>query len=140
MTQGLDWIRDRLASHVRPATMERLVDPILTDVRLECQVARSSGRVWASRWRLVTGVLALIKALAVYACVPRQWPADDRRAVARTIGYAAATTAAAMVMFMVPPLSQWSDRIFAAPFILAFYLMPQAFPVALPIGLLFGVL
>jgi hypothetical protein len=120
--------------------MERLVDPILTDVRLECQGARRSGHLWASRWRLVTGVLVLIKALAVYACIPREWPAADRRALARTIGYAALTTAAAMLMFIVPPLSQWPDRIFTAPFMLAFYLMPQAFLVALPIGLLFGVL
>src|SRR5688500_12539806 len=54
MTPGLDWLRDRVSLLVRPSTMERLVDPILTDVRLECQGARRSGHLWASRWRLVT--------------------------------------------------------------------------------------
>ena len=106
-----DRVREALARIVRPATMERLVDPILTDMRLEYQAARRSGHRWASRWRLLTGVVGLIKALAVYACVPREWPADDRRAVARTIGYATAMTGAGMLMLIMPPLSRWPDRI-----------------------------
>jgi hypothetical protein len=76
MTGGLERL---LSRHCSAVTMERLVDPILTDIRIELA---NAGR-WTGFWIHCAGIAALVKALAVYGWTHfwrfREWPADDRR-------------------------------------------------------------
>jgi hypothetical protein len=128
-----------LARHVDAVTMERLVEPILADIRIETAKADSRGRRWRSRWVRCAGTIALIKALGLHGWLELwsigEWPREDRQAVARTLVYSAAVTAAAVPLLILPflvrfPASRTSE--------LAPYLVPQALPVALPVGLFIG--
>ena len=89
-------LRRFLSRHCSTATMERLVDPILTDIRVE---AAKAGR-WTNLWIHLAGVAALFKALATYGWSQfwmfREWPDDDRRVLVRTLAYSVAATAAAI--------------------------------------------
>jgi hypothetical protein len=61
-------LRRLLSRHCSIATMERLVDPILTDIHVE---AAKAGQ-WASLRIHCAGVTALVKALAFYGWI-RFW-------------------------------------------------------------------
>ena len=131
------WLRRLLTHHCSTATMERLVDPILTDIRVE---AAKAGR-WKNLWIHCGGVAALVKALALHGSIRlirmREWPIDDRRVLARTLAYAAGITAAAIPLLMLPFLLRFPA---ARARELAPYLVPQALPIALPVGLFIGLL
>ena len=122
--------------------MERLVDPILTDIYVEAEAAAAQGQQWARRRIRAAGAAALIKALVLYGWSHfwsfQEWPADDRRVLARTLTYAAAATAVAIPLLVIPnllhlPASQ------AAPELTA-YLVPQASPYSMAVGLFVGLL
>jgi hypothetical protein len=101
MTGGLQRF---LSRHCSSATMERLVDPILTDIRVE---AATAGR-WTSLWIHGAGVAALVKALAMHGWTRfwrfREWPDDDCRAVIRTLAWVQAAFP------VVPPTDRAHDR------------------------------
>jgi hypothetical protein len=130
-------LRRFLSRHCSTATMERLVDPILTDVRFEA--ARAEG--WTSLWIHFLGVAVLVKALALHGSIQfisiREWPVDDRRVLARTLVYAAGIIAAAIPLLMLPFLVRFPA---ARAQELAPYLVPQALPIALPLGLFIGLI
>jgi hypothetical protein len=119
--------------------MERLVDPILTDIHMEAEAASLRGRRWASRWIRAAGAVALVKALTFYGWTrfwsTQEWSRADRRALGRTLAYAAALTAAAIPLMLLPTFIR-------LPANRSLYLVPQALPIALPfclfIGLIYG--
>jgi hypothetical protein len=126
-----------LSRHCSAAMMERLVEPILTDVRVEAAKADR----WTSLWIHAAGVAALVKALALHGSIQfmsiREWSADDRLVLARTVGYAAGVIAAAIPLLMLPALLRFPA---ARARELAPYLVPQALPIALPLGLFIGLI
>jgi hypothetical protein len=144
MTSGAGWVRGRLRRLVSVITMERLIDPILTDMEIERQAAERDGRTWKTRWILAMGLVGLLRALALHGgqrfWTFREWPSGDRRAFGRTLGYAAAVTGAAILMLMAPPLARFPPHTLQSAVTLGIYLIPQALPLAMPIGLLLGVL
>ena len=82
--------------------MERLVDPILTDIHVEAAAAGLKGRWWTRLWIQGRGMVALVNALTLHAWTGlwrfQEWPADDRRVLARTLTRIAANYANAQDM------------------------------------------
>jgi hypothetical protein len=141
MTVPPDQFRRFLLRHCSPTTMERLVDPILTDVEIEAAAAAARGQQWTRRRIRIAGTIALMRALTLYGWTRlwsfREWPVEDRRAVARSMIYTCVVTIAGVAMLMLPPLVRYPVSRYQE---LALYLVPQAFPIALPIGLFVALL
>jgi lipopolysaccharide export system permease LptF/LptG-like protein len=130
-------LRDRLraiaARLCSARTMERLIDPALTDVEIEYRNAIAQGRAWRGRWIRLTGCFAFLK---VIACLGYRrivdWSADDGQALARTLGLSASAFLLAAFLLISPaargvPASQLP------------YLIPQALPLAIPVGIALGI-
>ena len=64
MTDLRDRLRRVLSRMCSRRTMERLVDPILTDIQVERQEAMRRGRIWRGRWVQIAGYVTLLKVLA----------------------------------------------------------------------------
>jgi hypothetical protein len=128
-------IRRFLARVCSDATMARVVDPTLADMRWE------SGRPsWA-------GCLALAKALVVHSIVStpavlsRTW-SEDERAIPKAAILAIAGAFIAALPLIAPPLLQGfpSSRAFPIPLVpLAVTLLPQAIALTLPAALLLAI-
>ncbi len=133
MTPAGDWLRAMASRVCSERTMERLVDPVLTDARIESQEAIARGRVWRSRWIRLAGFFALFKAAALYAYerTMRDWSDDTGQAFRRTVALSAAATVAGVLLILFPP----GRRV---PANLMPYLIPQALPLAIPVGLTIG--
>lgn len=102
-----------LASYVFDAeTMERLVDPVVADLQLECAEASRTGQVWRRRW------------LRTAACAAILYVAARSSRVFFTL------TAIFTALLEVPYLWRWR---FAAG--RPFYLLPQALVIAVPIAM-----
>jgi hypothetical protein len=129
-------IRRFLARVCSDATMARVVDPILADMRWE------SGR---PSW---TGCLALAKALLVHSIVStpavlsRTW-SDDERAIPKAAGLAITVALIAALPLIAPPLLEGfpnSRRGLPIPIVpLAVTLLPQAIALTLPAALLLAI-
>ena len=134
-------LRRLLSRHCSAVTMERLIDPILTDIRIESAEASLRGGWWAGLRISGAGLAVLIKALAFYGWSQfwrfNAWPDDDRRVLIRTLACSAAVTVAAIPLLVLPFLLRFPA---ARAQELAIYLVPQALPIALPIGLFVGLL
>ena len=142
MTQP-GWTLRRMAARiVDHKTMERVVDPMLADLQGEYAEAVRRGRVWRSRWILLTGHVVFLKTIAVCGAETtlRGWTVDDRSAMSRTLGFSMAATAAATVVFaaLPRPLAGSSFWPRADPTLLV-YLLPQALVLGVPVGLTFGI-
>jgi hypothetical protein len=129
-----DRIRARAARLCSPETMERLIDPILTDVQIEHQNAIAEGRVWRSRWVRIAGYFAFVKVIAFYAYgqTVREWSVDEGQAFARTVGVSTAA-------FVVTALLLISPTVRSVPTNLLLYQIPQTLPLAIPVGVTLGI-
>ena len=125
-------------------TMERLVDPTLADLQAEYEDAVSHNRKWESRRIFVLGHIALIRVMAVHGGMRAMWllrysTGEDRRALIRTLGASAVIMSLGTLLLMIPFLEVVSrGRRDSAE--LALYLIPQALPLSIPVGLTFGIL
>jgi Lipopolysaccharide export system permease LptF/LptG len=141
MSPVTSWFRRFLSRHSSAATMEWLVEPILTDIRFEANDACLHGRRWASLWIHTAGVVALVKALVLHGWSHfwsiQEWSREDRHALARTLAYSAIVTAAGIPLLMLPFLLRFPANRTQE---LAPYLVPQALPIALPVGLFIGLI
>lgn len=120
-------------------TMDRLIDPVLADLQAEYRDARAEGRIWKSRWVRVAGYFSLLKAVSAYGCHRflqplHDWPADDRHALDRTIGFSAAAFVAVSILLIMPVL-------YASPsqMDLVVFLIPQSLPIAVPVAFTVGI-
>ena len=129
-----------------PPTMERLIDPAIADLQHEHDDAIRRGLVWRGRWVHTVGCIAVWKVLAASATTAStraigDWACADGCAVWRTIGYSLATIAAVVALLIWPALSTYFHRIPANKVAwMVIYLVPQALLVAIPLGLMFGIL
>jgi hypothetical protein len=121
--------------------MDRLVDPAIADLQHEYQAAVRRGLIWRSRWILAAGYAACAKVAAV-AMIVRALRAPimaDDRAVVRTLVFSLAAVLLLTAVFMWPPLALARHGVPALTTLLL-SLVPQALAVALPLGLVFGIL
>jgi lipopolysaccharide export LptBFGC system permease protein LptF len=129
-----------------PSTMERLIDPAIADLQHEHDDAIRRGLVWRGRWVRTAGCIAVWKVIAASATTAStrmigDWASEDGCAVGRTIGHSLATIAAVVALLIWAPLSRSSHRIPANNVAwMVIYLVPQALLVAIPLGLMFGIL
>jgi lipopolysaccharide export LptBFGC system permease protein LptF len=125
-------------------TMERIVDPTVSDLQTEYEDAVAHGRRWERARIWIVGHLALVQVIVLHGGLMgmntrRDRTSDDRRAVRRTVAASVAITIVGTIFFTVEPFANLVSR--SRPHILefAFYAIPQALPVSIPIGLTFGV-
>jgi lipopolysaccharide export LptBFGC system permease protein LptF len=139
-----------LASRVfHPDTMEYVIGPVLADLQLEC-TARQASR-WRRSWVCLRAYLFFWSAVVAHllrslieGSVERT--ADDQLAMRRVFIHAAAIGAIVTALLMAPA---WLNRpgstalprsAFATDVALALLLIPQASPISIPAGMLFGIL
>jgi hypothetical protein len=129
-----------------PSTMERLIDPAIADLQHEHDDAMRRGLVWRGRWVHTAGCIAVWKVMAASATTTStrtigDWACADGCAVGRTIGHSCATISAVVALLIWAPLSSHSDGIPANHVAwMVIYLVPQALLVAIPLGLMVGIL
>jgi hypothetical protein len=115
--------------------MDRVVDPILTDIEIESTAAACRGERWASRWIRAAGAIALLKALALYGWTRfsaiREWPIEDRRVVRRSVGYTVVATCLGVLLLELPLILSGRTHSLVPVHL-------DAVPVALPAGLFVG--
>lgn len=128
-------IRELAARLCSPATTERVIDPVLTDIEFEYRTAIAAGQRWRSRWIRIAGAFALAKviALCAYDRTAHGWRADDRRTLARTVAISAMAFVVT-VLLQISPFARRTDTH------LLLYVIPQALPFAIPVGITWGIL
>jgi len=127
-----------------PETMTRLIDPLIADLRHEHERACRGGRVWRSRAIHLAGGIAFLKVLAICAwqddLAPRNWTADDRRSLVRTVACSVALIVLITALFEIPTLSNvkaWRGRGISPWAPLA--LVPQVLVTAMAVGATLGI-
>jgi lipopolysaccharide export LptBFGC system permease protein LptF len=122
--------------------MERLIDPALADLQHEYKDAARGGQVWRGRWIRLAGCAAFWK-LAVIAAA--RYPlheriATDERAVWRTVVFSASAAGVLTAILVLPALRTVRHPDVVTTARLMLFLVPQALAVAIPVGLVFGIL
>jgi lipopolysaccharide export LptBFGC system permease protein LptF len=136
------WLRAFAVLVCRSSTVERLIDPIISDLRIEYVAALGSS--WRRRGVLLRAYVGFWKALAVHAALSlgRRGETGDhavfRRAVASScLGFALVT-----VLLALPPLVDGihlkGGKVRQLTFALT--LIPQALPISIPIGVCIGIM
>src|SRR5262245_15959692 len=120
----------------RPSTVERLVDPIISDLRIE--YAAAAGSSWRRRGLLLRAYAGFWTALAVHAALSlgRRDEAGDKAVVRRAVAFSFLGLALVTVLLTLPPLI---DGIYpkvskVQQLTFAVTLIPQALPISIPIG------
>lgn len=125
-------------------TLARIVDPLIADLQHEHARAIRAGQIWRSRALQVGGWMALLKVLAICAwrddLSARNWTADDRRALIRSLAFSGAIMVAftGLNLLTVPTALLRSSH--SATSRLLLYLIPQALTVTVTIGATLGIL
>lgn len=141
MTRPGETLRSIAQRLCKPATMERLVDPVLADLQCEHAEAVAHRRVWHARWIRVAGYFVFWKVAAIgigrASTGALITPLDG--AISRSIRFSGLATTALTLVFMWPPVS---NSLSHSGHRLAIFLalVPQAMSVALPMGVVLGVL
>ena len=123
-------------------TMERLIDPLITDLQAEDADAARAGRSWRRRWLRLAYGLAFAKVLVSHEAsrtigVLRDPEHEDHRAIKRTLVFSATMFVIAWVILVLP----FAGAAAASPraFSMIVYVTPQAVPLAIPVGLTVGI-
>ena len=141
MTRPGDRLRTMTARFFAARTMERIIDPLVADLQLEHAESIRRGRVWRSRWVLLSGYVVFLKTIALCGAEGAigslgGGTVDDRLAMGRIIRF----TVAAIVVttILIELLTSWPIE---TPHpILLVYLAPSALVLAVPMGAIFGIL
>ncbi len=136
----------RLAARLlSPSTMERLIDPLIADQQHEYAEAIRRGDTWRRRWVRIAGCIAFWKVatMALANALAEQGTTSDNGSIGRTVRFAAVATTLITALLVWLPLRQVLATLHLGDdsFIrLTVYLVPQALGVAIPIGMVFGLL
>jgi hypothetical protein len=125
-------LRRALARVCSAATMSRVVDPVLADMRAE------HGRATLGGCYALARALALHTMTTVPARANALW-SDDDHAMPRAAGFVTATALLAAVPLLAPPLFHVPGLKVISPVTLAMTLLPQALALTLPASLLIAV-
>lgn len=134
------WLRAFTARLCDAKAMTHLIDPIVADLQHEHAEARRDGAIWRGRWVRLAGGFALIKVLSLHRGermmeILRGITRNDNVG-ARAVLYSIFAMTAMTVLLMLPPLQTLS----VVDPLLALYMVPQALPLAIPFGLIVGIL
>jgi hypothetical protein len=138
-TAMIDRLRRLGACTCTAAAMERRIEPALADMRNEYLEASHLGRSWRARWIEVVGVVAVVKVIVLVTleCGAESLlrPDAEIRSALLRLGaiFGAVVTVTAVALAWVPFNTTPVPRPFDARDLL--YLLPQALPIAVPIGL-----
>jgi lipopolysaccharide export LptBFGC system permease protein LptF len=136
------WLRAFAVLVCRPATVERLVDPLISDLRIE--YAASAGSAWRRRGVLLRAYCGFWKALAVHTALSIGRPSDtgERDVFRRAVGFSCLGFAMVTVLLALPPLVDGLPAMTgkARQVLLALTLIPQALPISIPIGVCIGIM
>ena len=136
----------RLAARLlNPTTMERLIDPLIADQQHEYAEAIRRGDAWRRRWVRITGCIAFWKVatMVLGRALTEDVTRSDNGSIGRTIRFAGIATTLITALLVWVPLRQVLATLHLGndSFIrLTVYLVPQALCVAIPIGMVFGLL
>jgi hypothetical protein len=141
MTRPGETLRSIAQRFCGPATMERLIDPVIADLQCEHADAVVHRRVWHARWIRMAGYVAFWKVAAIgigrVSTGALITPQDAT--IGRTIRFSGIATTVLTLVFMWPPV--WTSFSHPGHRVAIFLaLVPQAMSVALPMGIVFGVL
>lgn len=116
-----------------PATLERLIDPVLADLQFEHAEAVRQGRPWCARWiRLASGIaFCKVAALAVFAS-----DRHGKRAIAVGLSTALLLTALAICVVLANTPATTDTR--GNMVWLVLYLVPQALAISVPVCMALG--
>ena len=128
-----------------PATMERLIDPLIADLQYEHDGACSTGQPRHRCWILMTGYLAFWRVLLLHVPIVctrrtvRKLAGADDWAVCHALGAAAVTLLIVTGLLIAVPVRNLAERDMGStwPVVL---LLPQSLPLSLPFSILVGVL
>jgi hypothetical protein len=125
-------------------TMDRLIDPAIADLQHEYDAARRRGLVWRGRVMCFIGYCACWKVLTIAAVrhAVLERAADDDRSVGRAIAFSLVAVIALTAVLVLPVLQSTTLRRSGAGTAsrLVWYSVPSALVIALPLGLVFGIL
>lgn len=135
-------------------TMERLIDPVISDLQTEFALAIRDGAPWRSGWALLVGYVAFAKVslwcgLLGLREARRNWSNEDRQGLLHTLwlsGCAIVIVSVPLWLLELPTtrdlLESMRDTEFppnASVQRLMIYLVPAILPLGMPIGLAIGV-
>jgi lipopolysaccharide export LptBFGC system permease protein LptF len=124
--------------------MERVIDPLITDLQVEYADAVRRGQPWKGRRVYISGWIAFFKVIAVCtwsgALSWHRWTKDDRRALIRSLTFSGVFIVAFTVLeLLAVPMSVLRSSYSAASRLLL-YLIPQALSITVTVGATFGIL
>lgn len=125
-----------------PSTMERLIDPAIADLQHEHDEAVRRGLVWRGRCIRLAGYAGFWKVAVISAArhaLHERTTADDR-AVGRTVVFSLVAVTALTAVLVWPAFSTFHSPDNGTTVLLVLYLVPSALAIALPLGLVFGIL
>jgi hypothetical protein len=132
------WLRAAAGRVCAKRTIERVVDPIVTDIQTEYVAAARTGHRVYAEWTRVCGYTTFWKAIGVYTL--RSGPrgllnslAGDHWALARLIVYSLTTCVAVTLVLSASPMIATYSRF--PSLTLTMLLLPQAFTISIPIAL-----
>lgn len=116
------------------SAIERVIDPVVTDIEIEYRRAIAARRTWSSRGIRIAGYFALLKVVVLYTYdrTAHDWHADDRRALARMVAISAIAFIIAALLLIAPAAGPTPGLLLC--------LIPQALPIAVPVGVTWGIL
>jgi lipopolysaccharide export LptBFGC system permease protein LptF len=142
MSQPGRWLRAFAQRTCRLSTVERLVDPIISDLRIE--YAAALGSSWRRRGVLLRAYIGFWKALAAHTAlsIGKRGEAGDQAVFRRAIGFSCLGFAVVTVLLTLPPLVNGIhlDGGKVRQVMLALTLIPQALPISIPIGVCIGIM
>lgn len=133
-----------MAAHLFDAeTMERYVEPAIADLQIEYEEAARHGRRRECARVVVAGYIGIVQVISIQGGLKaidavRELTDDDRSAIRRTVLASSAVMIIATLTIMGPFMRQFWSHPRIADF--AIYLIPQALPLSIPMGLTFGIL
>lgn len=136
------WLRALAVLTCRSSTVDRLVDPIIADMRIE--YAAASGSWWRRRSVLLKAYLGFWKALAIHTALSTRSRSEpgEQAVFRRVIGFSVLGFALITLLLVVPPLlgglSVMTGKV--RQVLLALTLVPQALPISIPIGVCIGIM
>ena len=115
-------------------TLERVVEPAIADLQKEYAIAQNR----THRVRVVvSGYAAVIKVVGICALRLSEPTGEDRHVLARILMWSVGSAVATTALLLVPPLLNRSQSI--SSWLAAAMLIPQAVPLSIPIGSVFGI-
>ncbi|HEU4995605.1 MAG TPA: hypothetical protein VFT29_12335, partial [Gemmatimonadaceae bacterium] len=136
------WLRAFALLLFRPPTIERLIDPIISDLQIEYNA--TPGGSWRRRGVLLRAYVGFWKALAIHTVLSICGRSEHGEQVfRRVIGFSSLGFALVTVLLVLPPLLDGFPGILTGKtrhVMLALTLIPQALPISIPIGVCIGIM